>query len=116
MQIRQTTGSAGAAAGGGVGSGGDAGGGLLAEADVAAEAGKVLVAGLGLELGRGPAVGRQVLECRVAQLVQGPALLVRVDLLARLLEQVLGARVGQPAPPGDRAGVFGGRSAGADGC
>jgi hypothetical protein len=33
----------------------------------------VLVAGLGLELGSGAAVGGQVLEGRVAQLVQGPA-------------------------------------------
>jgi hypothetical protein len=48
MQIRQMTGSAGAAAGGWVGFGGDAGGGLLAEPDVATEAGQVLVAGLGV--------------------------------------------------------------------
>src|SRR6202051_1286333 len=107
--------SAGAAAGGRVGFGGDAAGDLLAEPDVAAEAGQVLVAGLGLELGGGAALGSQVLEGTVAQLVQCPALLVRVDRLACLLEQVLGARVGQPAPPGGRAGVFGGRSAGAAG-
>ncbi len=67
--------SAGAAAGGRVSFGGDAGGGLLAEPDVAAEAGQVLVAGLGLELGSGAPVGGQVLEGRVAQLVEGPALL-----------------------------------------
>src|SRR5450756_1259581 len=106
------TGSAGAAAGGWIGFGCDAGGGLLAEPDVAAEAGQVLVAGLGLELGGGAAGGSQVLEGRMAQLVQGPPCLVRVDRLARLLEQVLGARVGQPAPPGLRAGVLvGGRAA-----
>jgi len=93
--------SAGAAAGGLVSFGGDAGGGLLAEPDVAAEAGQVLVAGLGLELGSGAPVGGQVLEGRVAQLVEGPALLVRVDRRACLLEQVRGARVGQPPSPGD---------------
>jgi hypothetical protein len=82
------------------------GGGLLAEPDVAAEAGKVLVAGLGLEFGGGAAVGGQVLESGVAQLVQGPALTVRVDRLACLLEQVLGARVRQSASPGGRTGVL----------
>jgi hypothetical protein len=56
----------------------------------------VLVAGLGLELGRGASVSGQVLEGRVAQLVQGPALLVRVERRACLLEQVLGARIGEP--------------------
>jgi hypothetical protein len=90
--------SAGAAAGGRVGFGGDAGGDLLAEADVAAEAGQVLVAGLGLKLGRSAAVGGQVLQGRMAQLMQGPALLLRVERLARLLG--LGARLGQPVPPG----------------
>jgi hypothetical protein len=80
-----------------VGFGGDAGGGLLAEPDVAAEAGQVLVAGLGLKLGSGAAVGGHVLEGRVAQLVQGPALLVRVERRACLLEQVLGAGIGRGA-------------------
>ena len=96
------------AACGRVGFGGDAGGGLLAESDVATEAGQVLVTGLGLKLGSGATVGGQVLEGRVAQLVQGPALLVRVERRARLLEQVLGARIGQPPPSGGRAGVPGG--------
>src|SRR5262249_59185421 len=80
----------------------------LAGPKVAAEAGQVLVAGLGLKLGSGAAVGGQVLEGRVAQLMQGPALLVRVERCACLLEQVLGARIGQPAPSGGRAGVPGG--------
>src|ERR1700722_3190736 len=112
MRPRRVTGSAGATAGGRVGFGGDAGGGLLAEPDVAAEAGQVLVAGLGLELGGGAAVGGQVLEGRMAQLVQGPPCFVRVERLACLLEQVLGARVGQPAPSRLRAGVLaGGRAA-----
>ncbi len=87
-------GSAGSAAGGRVGVCGDLGGGLFAELDVPAEAGKVLVPGFGLELGGGAAVSGQVLERGVPQLVKRPALLMRVEGRGRLLEQVVGARVG----------------------
>src|ERR1039457_670227 len=99
------------AAGSGVGVGGDLGGGLLAELDVAAEAGEVLVPGLGLELGGGAAVDGQVLERGVPQLVERPAVLVRVESGGGLLEQVFGARVGQPSAPGLGADV-GGRGGG----
>lgn len=71
----------------------------------------MLVAGLGLELGGAAASDGQVLERGVPQLMQRPALLVRIEGGGRLLEQVLGARVGQPAPPGDGADVRGGRGA-----
>jgi hypothetical protein len=48
----------------------------------AAEAGQVLVAGLGLELGRAATGLGQVLQGAVAQLVERPAFLVRVELAA----------------------------------
>lgn len=63
------------------------------------------VAGLGLQLGGGPPGGGEVGQRRVAQLVQGPALPVRVVALAGLFEQVLGAWVGQPAASGGRVDV-----------
>jgi hypothetical protein len=65
--------------------------------------------GFGLEFGGGASVGGQVLEGGVAELVERPALLVRVVGGGGLLEQVLGARVGQPAASGLRAGVRLGR-------
>lgn len=86
-------GSARFVASGGVGVGGDLGGGLFAELDVPAEAGQVLVAGFGLELGGGAAVDGKVLQGGVPQLVERPALLVRIEGCGRRLEQVLGARV-----------------------
>jgi len=57
---------------------------------------------------RGPPRLGQVLKRRVPELVQGPALPVRVMLGRGGFEQVLGARVGQPPSPGDRADVGGG--------
>jgi hypothetical protein len=71
-------------------------GGLFAKLDVAAEAAQMQDAGTGLELGRGMAVGRQVLEGLVPQLVERPAGPARVKVGGGGLEQVLGARVGQP--------------------
>ncbi len=85
--------------------GGDAGGGLLAEPDVDTEGGQVPVAGLGLQFGGAAALGGQVGQAGVAQLVQGVPGAVRIVELGRLLEQVLGARIGQPAAAGVRADV-----------
>ena len=79
--------------------GGDAGGGLLAEPDVDAEGGQVPVAGLGLQFGGAAAFGGQMGQPGVAQLVEGVPGAVRVVGPGRLLEQVLGARAGQPACP-----------------
>lgn len=62
------------------------------------------VLGLGLELGGGAPFGGQALEGGVAELVERPALLVRVAVGGGLLEKVPGARVGQPAASGLRAG------------
>ena len=73
------------------------GGGLLTEPDVDAQRGQVPVAGLGLQFGGAAALGGEVSQPGVAQLVQGVPGAVRVVELGRLLEQVLGARVGQPA-------------------
>jgi hypothetical protein len=61
--------------------GGDLGGGLFAELDVPAEAAQVQMAGFGLELGGGASVGGQVLEGGAAELVERPALPVRVVAL-----------------------------------
>ncbi|MFC4117312.1 hypothetical protein [Nonomuraea zeae] len=44
-----------------------------------AEAGQVLAAGLGLEFGGGAAGGGQMGQRAVPQLVQGPAVAVRVE-------------------------------------
>ena len=63
--------------------------------------------GFGLEFGGGAAVDGQVLEGRVSQLVESPADLVWVVGGGGLLEQGLGARVGQPAAPGGGADVGG---------
>jgi hypothetical protein len=53
-----------------------------------------------------------MLQRRMAQLVQRPAPPVRVDARRRLLEQQLGAGVGQPAAAGGRIDVDGrGRTA-----
>src|SRR5487761_1368623 len=89
--------------------GGDLGGGLFAELDVPAEAAQVQMPGFGLEFGGGASVGGQGLEGGVAEQVERPALLVRVVGGGGLLEQVLGARVGQPAASGLRADVRLGR-------
>src|SRR6266404_1482656 len=89
--------------------GGDLGGGPFAELDVPAEAAQVQMPGFGLELGGGTSVGCQVLEGRMAKLVERPSLTVRVVGGGGLLEQVLGTRVGQPAASGLRADVRLGR-------
>ncbi|MET9250289.1 hypothetical protein [Nonomuraea sp. NPDC003709] len=79
--------------------GGDAGGGLLAQAYVAAEAGQVLVSALGLQLGGGAAGLCEMLQRRMSELVQRPALAVWVESGSGGFEQVFGTRVGQAAPP-----------------
>ncbi len=90
----------GTAAGGWAVFGGDAGGGFSAEADVVSKAGQVLVTGFGLQFGRGASGLGQVLQRRMAQLVQCPACAVGVDMGGGGLEQVLGTGVGQPGPAG----------------
>ncbi|MEW2353027.1 hypothetical protein [Spirillospora sp. NPDC029432] len=55
------------------------------------------VAGFGLEFGGGAAGGREVLQRRMAQLVEWPAVAVRVQGAGGGLEQVFGAGVGQAA-------------------